>query len=153
MNRRNLIVLICAALVVAVILVANRDVFLRAKPQGPVASGVPLPAEFPQSFPLYPGARYLGAKELQGQVDGRWYDRGWFEVRDDGHKVIDWYDTQLSARGYAPVAKLDTPDGKRYGFATQSGTVEMEIFSGSDGKDPTTFSVDFFSTPKPGATP
>lgn len=146
MKRGNLAILLGIAVVLATILAANRHVFLPG--QGPRAGqppAVPLPPAFPADFPIYPGAAYQGAEEAQGQINGRSYDRGWFEIREDSQKVIAWYDGQLASAGYAPVATFDEGYSRRYGFAADKGVAQVEIFIERDKNKPTTFSVDFFA--------
>ena len=144
MKRGNLAILVGIALVLAVLLVANRHVFLPGQDrQSAQAPAVPVPAQFPADFPIYPGAAYTGAEESVGQVNGRWYDRGWFETRDDPAKVIAWYDSHLPEAGYPPVTTLDRGYSKLYGFAAEKGAIQLEVFIEQD--KPTDFSVDFYS--------
>ena len=149
-NQRLLAVAgIVGVIVVIALAFGARQVFFSGDGDAGESSGerkaAPLPAEWPKDFPVYPNATYLGADELQGQINARWFDRGWFETRDDPDQVIAWYDGQLTGAGYAPVTTLDTGYSKRYAFPAEKSVVEMEIYF--DRSKPTAFSVDFFVTP------
>src|SRR5947209_2445146 len=123
------LVVIIATTVIAVIIAtcsAVRSSSGGGKSGGSSSSAaVPLPVDFPKDFPLYPCAKYLGRDQLVGQVDGRWYDRGWFETHDSGPAVLDWYNAHLSGAGYNPVTNVQSPGETRIGFASDKSAVEM----------------------------
>ncbi len=150
MKNRNLIVAAGVALVLVILLLANIRIFQPGDAAKLVKTGeakaVSLPAEFPKDFPVYPGAIYTGADDDQGQINGRMWNRGWFETRDAGPKVIEWYDAQLTQAGYSPLKTSKKGSDKQYSFATEKEIIQMEAFT--ETNKPTTFSVDFYAAPK-----
>src|SRR5947209_4911533 len=124
MKRRGTVVVISLLGALLIVLLA---VFLgsrvgsgtrSASSVGSSKKAEPLSHRFPRDFPLYPGAEYEGSDPAQGEAEGRSYDRGWFHSRDDGRKVISWYDTHLAGAGFTPTNATDTGGGKKYIFAS-----------------------------------
>jgi len=142
-NRHELVPVLAIVVLLAVLVVANRHVFI--PPHGGAAraaeSGVPLPKTWPKTYPMYPKAAYLGRDTAQGQVNGHWYYKAWFETQDDSTAVIDWYNRHLSAAGYKPIATTNTGYSEKYAFASGKRAVDMEIFIAHS--HPTDISVDF----------
>ncbi len=145
--KRNLIVLLAVAALGLVILIPNLHIFLPdAANQAAASTPVPLPADFPKDFPIYPGALYQGADEAVADVGTQSYNRGWFEIRTPAQTVIDWYTAHLAGAGYAPVATRDQPGTKHFSFAPAKPVLALEIFP--ETNKPTTFSVDFATAKK-----
>jgi hypothetical protein len=145
MKKQSIIISIGVLAALLVILFANRHVFLPTENRvAEPTKIVPLPSNFPKDFPIYPGATYLGADEDQGQINGRSWDRGWFETKDEGSKVIEWYDAHLTQAGYPPVNSNKDGTDKQYSFAAGKEIIQMEVFT--ETNKPTTFSVDFFTS-------
>ncbi len=138
-RNQNLGMLLGIAVVVLVIGVANRHVFI--PPHEAAAKPIPPPRTFPRDYPIYPGASYQGRDEEKEQVNGQWYDRAWFHIRESSDKVIAWYNAHLKSAGYKPVTTRNGSDSKRYGFGMAKKILQMEIFIAHHG--PTDFSVDF----------
>lgn len=141
-TRANAATVAGFAAIVAVLLFANRRVFLPASPAS-LGAALPLPASFPAKFPLYPGATYLGPEFSVGKVEGRWFDHAWFKTASEAAKVSAWYDAHLAQSGFVPVLVMDKPNSRRYTFGADKNIIELEIFA--EAKKPTSFSVDFFS--------
>jgi hypothetical protein len=142
LNRRDLFPVLGILLLLAILVVANRHVFI--PPKGTAAASadnVPLPKSWPTTYPRYPHAGYLGSDTQQGQVNGQWYDKAWFETGTDARTVIAWYDARLAAAGYKPIATTETGYSKKYAFAAGKRVVDMEIFIATG--HPTDIAVDF----------
>jgi hypothetical protein len=139
-KRQDFFPVLALLILLAILVVANRHVFI--PPRGGLAeSGVPLPKTWPKTYPIYPGADYLGRDTAQGQVNGRWYDKAWFETQDDSTKVINWYNRRLAAAGYGPISTDNTGYSEKYAFASGKRAVDMEIFFAHN--HPTDVSVGF----------
>ena len=141
MKTRNLAILLGIGLIVVVILFANRGVFLPTGASStPQAKAIPLPQVFPRDFPIYPGAAYQGSDEDGELLNGRPFDRGWFETHDAAKKVMQWYDAQLASAGYKPVATQDKKGSRLYSFDGSKGIISMEIFD----ENVTSYSVEYY---------
>jgi hypothetical protein len=149
MKNRNLIVAAGVAVVLVALLLVNVRIFQPGEAAKATnteqTKAEPLPAVFPKDFPIYPGATYLGADNDQGQINGRSWDRGWFETRDEGPKVIEWYDAHLEQAGYPPVKSNKNGTDKQFSFAPGKEIIQMEVFT--ETNKPTTISVDFYTAP------
>lgn len=133
-----------AAIVLAVLVFANRHVFIPGHFNVYSASapkGYPLPKTWPRRFPIFPHAAYLGRDMQQGEVSGEWYDRAWFETRTDATHVIEWYSSHLDKTRFIPVSTDKNHSSATYTFASGRRVVDMEIFIARGA--PTDFSVDF----------
>ena len=147
MNVRQLAIPFGVVILLATLVVANRHVFFGTTSATTTPGrALPLSPRFPANFPIYPGAAYLGDHEAAGNVRGRWYDRGWFAVRDDGRTVMQWYRAQLERHGYPPQETSEARTGRRYTFGADKDAFQIEIFVNRD--EPTLIAVDFYSTPK-----
>ncbi len=64
-----------------------------------------LPADFPEDVPRYPDAEYVSAVHMQD----RNISIANFTTKDEPQAVVDWFDRELKASGFAPdedIAKL-----------------------------------------------
>jgi ATP-binding cassette subfamily B protein len=101
------------------------------------------PPDMPSDFARYPNARYDGPQQLAGEINGRRFDRLWFETNDSGSAVIDWFRQHLSG-DYQPLATINTGYGERYQLPPTRRVVAVEVFV--DPHAPTVFSIDYVPT-------
>ncbi len=103
----------------------------------------PAPTDFPSDFPLYPNAHFVRSQPRAGQVNGRWFDRLWFETGDAGQTVNAWYKQRL-VQDYKPVMTMSMGDSQRFQLDPNQRVLTTEIYN--DAHQATIFSIDYIPT-------